>query len=186
MNNQHPNLPFPLIDTAAEQHYVQSYNSEPMIDGVQIKEVKSFTSEEGDFSEVTRFTENGELADFPGFKLRQINRAQIVAGSIKAWHFHVKQNEIWYVPPSDKIIVGLWDLRKDSPTAGMARKVLLGGSSRGMVFIPKGVAHGSWNISDKAVNLMYFVDQNFSADEPDELRMPWDSKGAEFWEPTRD
>lgn len=183
MNNA---LPFPLIDTATEKFYVQSYQKEAMIAGVELKEVRYFTSEEGDFSEVVRLTETGELVAFPGFKVRQINRAQIVAGSIKAWHFHVKQNEIWYVPPSDKIIVGLWDLRKDSPTAGMSQKILLGSSARGMVHIPKGVAHGSWNISDKPVNLMYFVDQNFSTEEPDELRMPWDSVGAEFWQPARD
>ena len=183
MNNA---LPFPLIELAAEKHYAQSYEAQPMIDGVQLVEVAHYPAEEGDFSEVLRFTENGELEKFPGFRVRQINRAQIVPGSVKAWHFHLKQNEIWYIPASDKIVVGLWDLRKDSPTAGMSRKVLLGGGKRSMLYIPKGVAHGSWNISDRAVNLMYFVDQQFSLTEPDELRMHWDSVGAEFWQPERD
>lgn len=165
--------------------YTQSYEPKKVIDGVQFVQMKTFLADEGAFGEVMRFS-NGELESIPGFKIAQINRTRLTTGSIKAWHLHFKQDEIWYVLPSSQLVVGLWDVREKSPTKGQAMRVVLGGGQSTLLFIPKGVAHGSANISGKDVEMFYFVDNQFDASNPDENRIPYDALGKEFWMPERD
>ena len=37
-----------------------------------------------------------------------------------------------------------------------------------------------------SAELLYFVDQKFDINNPDERRIPWDSLGENFWKPQRD
>lgn len=180
------NPPTPLIDVATKNFFRQSYEPAKVIEGVQFKNVKAIPADEGDFAEVLRVGNDGSLDDFKGFHIRQINRTRLEPGSIKAWHFHFKQDEIWYIPAGQSIVVGLWDIRKDSPTAGVQMRVCLSGGHRSMVHIPRAVAHGSVNFSHDAVQLFYFVNQQFNLEDPDEFRLHWDAAGADFWTPERD
>lgn len=180
------NSAFPLISQAEDNYYMQDYSPSTPIDGVKLIELKNINNEEGDFSELLRLTEDGHLELFPTFQLKQINRTELFPGSIKAWHFHFKQDEIWYTGPANHIVVGLWDIRKDSPTSGKHMKVVLGKGNRNMLYIPKGVAHGSINTSPASIHLYYFVNQQFNLNDPDEQRIHWDALGAEFWSPERD
>lgn len=160
--------------------FVQDYSKKPAIDGVKIVEIRNMVGEDGDFSELLRLS-NGEIEGFPGFHLAQINRSNMLPNAIKAWHLHYKQDEIQTVNPSDHLIVGLWDTRDKSSTKGVSMKLVLGGGKSHLVFIPKGVAHGYMNVSRKPATILYFVDQQFTMDDPDELRLPWDSL-KDFWE----
>ncbi len=169
-----------------KQVYVQDYTPQAKLDGVQLINVKQFIAEEGDFSEVMRFEENGELESVPGFKIAQINRTHLFPNSIKAWHVHFEQCEIWYVPPMYHLLVGLWDLRKDSPTCGKTMRVVLGEGTSKLLFIPNGVAHGSVNTSPNSIELFYFVNRKFEVTNPDEKRIHWDALGEDFWKPERD
>lgn len=168
------------------QVYIQDYSSKPKIEGVKIVELKNMVGEDGDFSEVVRLKENGELEQFPGFKLAQINRAKMLPNSIKAWHIHYKQDDIWYPTPSGSLFVGLWDLRENSPTKGQTMRIVLGGGSGNILFIPKGVAHGAKNITSKPIDLLYLIDKTFNIEDPDERRIHWDALGEDFWEAERD
>ncbi len=165
--------------------YQQDYTPQKNIEGVKVVAVKNFLSEEGDFSEICRIA-NGELELFPGFRLEQINRTRLFPNSIKAWHIHFKQDEVWYLPPAYDMLVGLWDLRKDSATCGETMRIVLGGGQSKMLFIPKGVAHGSACFSPKEIELFYFVNEQFNPNDPDEKRIPWDTLGEDFWKPQRD
>ena len=98
----------------------------------------------------------------------------------------MKQDDVFYLPPSDSLLVGLWDLRKSSPTNGVSMKITLGAGQSSLLFIPKGVAHGMINISGKDIDLFYFVNALFDPKNPDERRLSWDSLGEEFWTPSRD
>jgi|SRR5579872_4384561 len=160
---------------------VQDYSKKPVIDGVQIVEIPVFTSEDGDFSELARLTKDGTLESFPNVQVRQINRSLVVPGSIKAWHFHLKQDEVQSILPGDKLLVGLWDLRENSKTKGQTMRLALGGGKAHWIYIPKGVAHGYMNPYKKPATVIYFVSEQFDMKDPDELRMPWDSMGKEFW-----
>jgi dTDP-4-dehydrorhamnose 3,5-epimerase len=175
-----------VIDGAREKIYTQDYSPSVQIEGVQIIDIKSHVGDEGDFSEILRLDEKGELVTIPGFKLAQVNRTILFANSVKAWHVHFKQNEIWYLPPNHQLFVGLWDLRKSSSTANKTMRVNLGGGHSQLLFIPNGVAHGSANFMNRPVNLFYFVNEVFDAAQPDEQRLNWDAVGADFWKPVRD
>lgn len=165
--------------------FVQDYAPQPRIDGVQIKEVKYFVGEDGDFSEILRLSPQGEVEGFPGFHVRQINRSKMLPGAIKAWHLHYAQEEIQTVVPENHLVIGLWDVREKSPTKNMTMKLVLGGGKAHMLYIPKGVAHGYMNVSPKPATILYFMNQQFNLEALDERRLPWDSvKG--FWERTNE
>jgi dTDP-4-dehydrorhamnose 3,5-epimerase len=166
--------------------YTQEYSKSKLIDGVQLVNVKNITGEDGNFSEILRINEKGGLELFPDFKLAQINRTSQMGNTIKAWHVHFYQDEIWYVAPNFHLFVGLWDLRKDSPTCGMTNRISLGANNSQLLYIPRGVAHGSAVISNSSVNLYYFINRQFDINSPDEQRIAWDHLGKEFWEPERD
>ncbi|MBI3980645.1 dTDP-4-dehydrorhamnose 3,5-epimerase family protein [Candidatus Microgenomates bacterium] len=165
--------------------YTQDYSPKTPLEGVEIKEIKNFPGEDGDFSEILRL-KNGRTELFPDFELVQINRALVFPKSVKAWHLHFLQDEIWYVTPQDHLLVGLWDLREKSATQNKTMRVILGGTSSRLLFIPRGVAHGCVNLSRKATQIYYFVSNNFNPASPDEKRIPWDSLGADFWQAQRD
>lgn len=57
----------------------------------------------------------------------------------------------------------------------------MGGGVSELLHIPYGVAHGSYVISDRPVDLYVFVSQRFNIKNPDEKRMPWNSLGDGFW-----
>lgn len=166
--------------------YTQNYTTMPLIDGVKLIPVTYSVGDEGDFSEILRLDNQGEIIALPGFKLAQVNRTQLFAGSVKAWHAHLKQNEIWYLPPQFQLMVGLWDIRKDSATRNKTMRINIGGGNSHMLFIPSGVAHGSAVFSNEPINLYYFVDRHFDMTNPDEKRIRWDYLGKEFWTPERD
>lgn len=176
-----------LDDTLKSKVYAQNYSLlKEKIGDVQIIPVKDMIGDEGDFSELMRFNDQGECESVPGFKIAQINRTRLFPQSVKAWHVHLKQDEMWYVPPTFQLFVGLWDLRKNSPTKGKSMRINLGGGISSLLFIPKGVAHGSANFSQDNIELFYFVNQKFNIEDPDEKRLPWNALGEKFWEPERD
>ncbi len=175
-----------LIDTASSKLTTQNYSSNESIDGVEIIELETHVGEQGDFSEVLVLNEAGEVEGIPGFKLAQINRTRLLPNSIKAWHLHLKQYEMWFVPPTSQLFVGLWDVRKDSSTSGKSLRINMGGGKSEILIIPKGVAHGSGNFSGKEAELIYFVNRSFNRENPDEHRLPWDTLGSDFWTPAKD
>ncbi len=174
-----------IAQDVREKIFTQDYSKKPVIEGVQVKEIRNMVGEDGDFSELLRVTDNGEAEGYEGFKVRQINRSKMMPGAIKAWHVHYKQDEIQTVSPEDHLVIGLWDVREGSPTKGMTMKLVFGGGKAHHVYIPKGVAHGYMNVSKKPATIMYFVSEQFNLEAVDENRLPWNSVEG-FWEPTHE
>ena len=174
-----------IDDQFRKSVFTQDYSPRPQISGVQFMDIKNFIGEDGDFSELLRVDETGRLEIYQDFQIRQINRSLVLANSIKAWHLHYNQEDIWYIPPHEHLLVGLVDLRKNSPTTGIKMRFVMGGGKSQLVLIPRGVAHGAANLSGKSATIIYFMNQQFNLSTPDELRLPWDYFGAEFWEMTK-
>lgn len=162
------------------------YSPIPTIKNVFFVELKNYIEEDGDFSEIVRIGKNGELEKVPKFKLAQLNRTKLNPGTIKAWHLHLKQDVLWYLNPVDYLFVGLWDIRKNSETVGLRMRVVLGEGKSQLLFIPRGVAHGSANFTTRPVYLHYFTNRTFEVKNPDEKRIRWDISGADFWTPVRE
>ena len=159
----------------------QDYKPSKIIDGVRLIDFDFHSDDGGDFYEMARLT-NGVISNLGPFDLKQINRSRFNPGLVKAFHLHLKQDEVWAVHPLDKLLVGLLDARKGSKTEGLQMRLVVGGGKSRMLYIPKGVAHGGMALDQKPVDVIYLVNQNFSPADPDEWRLPWNALGDEFWE----
>ncbi len=175
-----------LTDAAKRALFVQDYGPAPSIQGVEVVDLARFVDDGGSFTELGRLSA-GLHAALPGFEVRQVNYAEMEPGAIKAFHLHRRQTDVWFVPPGDKVLLVLVDLRRDSPTREVTRRLVLGDGLSRLVRIPPGVAHGVKNVAATRGRIIYFVDRQFSPDpeETEEGRLPWDFAGADVWEITR-
>lgn len=108
-----------------------------MIEGVETKELKIFSDERGLFSEIIRDSDEFFRSSFA-----QLSYAMSFSGVAKAWHFHMKQTD-WMCVLVGDIKLGLYDLRKDSPTYRALMEIYMGENlGRKVVKIPPGIAHG--------------------------------------------
>jgi dTDP-4-dehydrorhamnose 3,5-epimerase len=170
-----------LGEAYQRQLSTQDYAPRDVIQGVEILQLRQMAEDGGDFMELARLGPQGELLAKPGMRVSQVNYSRVLPGAIKAFHLHFNQEDVWFVPPTDRLLVGLVDARQGSPTYQQQMRFILGGGQTRMVYIPRGVAHGAANLWPRPAQLLYFVNQQFSLDEPDERRLPWDVCGADFW-----
>ena len=179
-----------LNKSALGAYSIQDYSATPMIEGVEVVNLRRFNDDGGAMTELARFssgTDGGALDGLEGFVARQMNYSVVEPGAIKAFHLHKRQTDVWYVPPSDKMLLVIADCRAGSPTEGQLRRIVLGDGNSRLVRIPPGVAHGCRNLRAAAPSaIIYFVDVQFSVgDDCDEGRLPWDHFGAECWDTER-
>ena len=165
----------------------QDYGKRPPIDGVAIQGLHRFAEDGGSMTELARFA-GGAPAVFPDFALAQLNYSTLEPKVLKAFHLHHRQTDIWFVPPEDRVVLVLVDVRAGSKTEKVVTKLILGDGQSRLVRIPPGVAHGCRNLGDKPARIVYLTDVHFSADPgaTDEGRLPWDLVGAEIWEPSKE
>ena len=163
----------------------QVYDKEPLPKDVTFFKLNVFPDDSGGwFKENFRLLEDSKHASLAesgiDFKIRQSNMSFIAAGSKRFWHIHPHQNEIWTT--NSTLLVGLVDLRADSPTHGQKTKIVL--SPDKALYIPHGVAHGLINPNSFPVTLVYFADQMFKADaETEEHRIDPNQLPFDFVEP---
>ena len=151
------------------------------IEGVKILPLNYIPTEDGYFLELFRLKKGNSLEIFPEFKVQQVSVSSLEPGGVKAWHVHTLQDDIWFVPPNDRLLVGLQDTREASRSKGNVMRLVLGASSSFLLYIPRGVAHGCSNNSLSALTLFYITNRQFNKNDPDEYRLPWDNLGKDFW-----
>ncbi|MFH1712747.1 MAG: dTDP-4-dehydrorhamnose 3,5-epimerase family protein [Candidatus Jacksonbacteria bacterium] len=174
-----------IHDTYQNQIHKQNYSPKPKIEGVKIIDLPYFIDDGGVFCEIARIlSDTGIQEYFPDFKLRQINWSQIQPGLIKAGHLHKKQEDIWFVPPIDRVLVGLIDARKGSATVNVKMRFVLGAGKARLLYIPRGVIHGCANPYSRPMTLIYLVNQYWTDDQKntDEWRVDYQIFGKGFWE----
>lgn len=176
-----------LSGEAKRRFQLQDYSPKPKIAGVEVVELVRHSDDGGSFTELGRF-KAGASAAFPRFALAQVNYSEIEPGAIKAFHLHRTQTDVWFVPPGDKVLLVLIDVRAGSPTEGARMRFVLGDGHSRAVLIPPGVAHGCRNLGAARGRIIYFTDTHFSPapDACDEGRLPWDFAGADIWDATRE
>ncbi len=136
-----------------------------MIDGVEVKDLRTFPDERGFFREVIRVTD-----PFFGEGFAQLSHSYMHPGVAKAWHIHKTQIDWWYVP-TGALKVALYDTRDGSPTKGQMQEVFLGERYPAQALkIPPGVAHGCRAL--EASHLLYVTSNTYNPDE--EGRIPHD------------
>lgn len=175
-----------LNDRAAAAYGVQDYSALTTIDGVERIPLRRFNDDGGSMTELGRL-DDGRHQLVEGFTVQQVNYSVMEPLAVKAFHLHHRQTDVWYVPPSDKMLLVLGDVRRGSPTEGRVHRMVLGDGNSFLMRIPPGVAHGVRNLRPATPGtIVYFVDVQFSPGEDcDEGRLPWDHFGADVWEVER-
>lgn len=100
-------------------------------------------------------------------------------GSIKGFHWHKKQDDIWFVATGRAKVV-LHDLRDDSPTHGETQVIYAGKDDYKVILIPIGVVHGYKVVSQEPVLMFYHTTESYDPKNPDELRIAYNDPTINF------
>ena len=136
------------------------------IAGVETAPLTVYSDERGRFMETFRREWFPEV----DWSMIQTNRSDSVAGVLRGLHYHLRQVDYWYVP-FGRVRAGLVDLRPSSPTFRNTATVDVGETNNIGLFIPEGVAHGFYALTD--CTLMYLVN-NYYDGGVDEFGVAWD------------
>ncbi len=136
--------------------------------GVETIKLASHVDHRGDVTEVHRTSRSGTF--------RQWNVARSNAGVLRGVHCHLVHDD--YLTILDgQMVLGLHDLRRDSPTFGRGDAIVLRPLDTA-VFVPAGVAHGFW--FTVPTTLVYGVSAEWDPSDElgchwtdPELRIPW-------------
>lgn len=146
----------------------------PLIQGVQVKEVKNVPTGYGVLNEVWR--EDWGLDPFP---VRQVFQGTFEPGQLSAWHAHAVTTDRLFVT-SGRMRIVLYDARPESPTFGLLNEITLGSLRPGLVIVPPQVWHGVKNVGSSLASLLNLVDEAYSYREPDHWSVPSDSPSIPY------
>jgi dTDP-4-dehydrorhamnose 3,5-epimerase len=156
-------------------------DSPELIEGVRVQPLSLFPDDRGYFLEVQRIG-LGLAGAFPP-ESTQISVAVSFPGTIKAFHFHLRQTDCWAVVQG-MLQVALVDLRLGSPTFGRRNTMYLGALRLWQTLIPPGVGHGYKVIGTQEATLVYLTDRFY--DPRDEGRIPYEDASINYdWETQR-
>ncbi len=141
-----------------------------------VVDLTSHADERGSVAEVYR--ESWLAAARP---VIQANLSVSRPGVLRGLHFHREQSDYW-IPVGGTAFVGLYDLRRGSPTEGTKAELRIGDDARRALLIPPGVAHGFY--AESELRLLYFVDAYYTGD--DEFGLAWDDPDVAIEWPTRE
>lgn len=157
-----------------------------IIDDVLIITPQIFGDERGVFVETFRQEWLPENAP----TMVQGNRATRQKGTLVGLHYHLHQEDFWYVP-FGTALVALHDLREGSPTNGKSQTIEISGENHKCVYIPRGVAHGFLALTDMTIT--YLVDNYYNGSDElgvhfldPEMAFDWPMSGDELTVSDRD
>lgn len=155
---------------------------ENLIPGVEFKQLKSHPDDRGFFREIVRatdpFFQNGTPEQSSGgnpLAFAQWSHSKMGQNTVKAWHFHHRQVDWWYVPIG-VIHTALIDNREESPTFAKKLEFKMGDPDLDpealtiVVRIPQGVLHGCRVLTETA-HLFYMTSEVYNPN--DEGRIPF-------------
>ncbi len=134
-----------------------------MIDGVNIKALRTIPDQRGRVTELVRSDDE----DFVRFG--QVYMSVTNPGVVKGWHLHVRQVDLVSCT-SGMILLVLYDCRDDSSTHGEVNEFYLGTHAMNRVRIPPGVHHGWKCVSPEEAVVVNLTSELYNYDNPDEVR----------------
>jgi dTDP-4-dehydrorhamnose 3,5-epimerase len=144
-----------------------------IIKGVSIKQIEPHHDDRGSFAEIIK---HGEKTFH---EIKQTSYTETYPGVIKAFHWHKKQWDIWFVARGMAQVV-LHDLRAGSSTKGVTNVFYAGDKNMLLISIPPGVAHGYKVLGHEPVSLFYHTTEAYNPKNPDEERIQFDSPVINF------
>ena len=137
-----------------------------LIQDVKIATFTAYADDRG------RFMETFRREWFPNTDWSKIqhNRSDSKAGVLRGLHYHFHQIDYWVVP-TGRVRAALVDLRRSSPTYLKTQTLEMGDNNQVGLYIPEGVAHGFYAITDCTVT---YVVNNYYDGGKDEYGVAWD------------
>ncbi len=144
-----------------------------LIQGVDVRPLKQIHDERGWLMEMLR-------SDWPEYeRFAQSYVTVAYPGIVKGWHYHMKQTDHFVVVHGTAKVV-CFDPRADSPTKGKVNEFFVGEQNPALVKIPPFVIHGFKAIGTGPAYVVNFPTELYNYREPDEFRMPSDSKDIPY------
>jgi dTDP-4-dehydrorhamnose 3,5-epimerase len=157
---------------------IRTPDSADLIQGVRVQPYDLWPDDRGYFLEVIRMRQ-GLVAGFSP-ETTQVSAALSYPGTIKAFHFHLHQTDLW-VPMTGVFQVTLVDLRPDSETFGLKNTLYVGALKPWQILIPPGVGHGYKLVGESSGVLVYVTNQLYNP--KDEGRIAYNDPSIQYdWE----
>lgn len=149
-----------------------------LIQGVRIAPLGVWPDDRGYFMELLR-SGQGLASELPLATL-QVSAALSYPGTIKAFHYHARQTDIW-APVTGMLQAALYDLRVGSGSFGVRNTFYIGELRPWALRIPPGVAHGYKVLGARPAVLVYATDHLY--DPNDEGRIAYNDPDLSYdWE----
>lgn len=148
------------------QQIISPARESATIAGVYTVALNAFHDERGRFIETFR----REWFPWIDWSEQQGNRSDSRANVLRGLHFHHHQIDYWYLSQG-VVRAGLADLRRSSPTFGATQVIEMNAETPMGLFVPIGVAHGFYTLTE--VTLHYLVNRYY-AGGADENGVAWD------------
>ena len=139
------------------------------IDGVALRPAITHPDERGELCEI--YDPTWGVLPAP---LTYVYMATVRPGKIKGWVYHEFQDDRLFVAFGAVKIV-LYDLRAESPTKGMINEFHVTERNRGLLVVPRMVAHAVQNIGSVDAAFINMPTKPFNHEKPDKRRIPLDS-----------
>jgi dTDP-4-dehydrorhamnose 3,5-epimerase len=143
------------------------------IDGVVVKKLVRHCDDRGFFMEILR--DDDKLLR----RFGQASMSMSYPGVIKAFHYHERQDDLWFFPVGNAQVV-LYDMREDSPTKGETNVFYMGETNPMLLLIPVGVAHGYRVLGQTPAVITYYTTESYNPADPDEKRLEWNDPTINF------
>lgn len=138
------------------------------LDGLWVSERRTYADGRGFFREAFRLSDFSDVLD-PVPVFVQVNHSRSHHGVLRGLHAE-NWEKLVYVPRGE-VFTAVADLRPDSATFGKTASFLLGEQHGVSLFIPRGLAHGYYVLSDEA-DYVYQVTAYY--DGSDTRAVAWD------------
>ena len=142
------------------------------LEGVEVTQININPDERGLFAEVMR-------KDWKGFEndcISQANLSVSYPGTIRAWHRHTRAQVDYFLVLQGAIKIVAYDDDNNSKTFARMVEIIASEGRLQIVRIPGHYWHGTKTIGDKPSLTIYFVNNLYDYDNPDELRRPWNDR----------
>jgi len=144
-----------------------------LIEGVIIKKLSPILDERGYLQECFR----SDWAVFQKFGQAYITVA--FPNVVKAWHLHKLQTDnMVCIKGNGKLVLS--DNRKNSSTHEKKNEIFFGEKTPILVTIPPNIWHGFKAIGNKEILVLNVTTELYNYSEPDEYRLPYDSKEIDY------
>lgn len=140
------------------------------LDGIKLINIEKFIDERGSFSEVIR--KDWSLI-FKEDWIKQANLSYSYPGIIRAWHRHSRgQIDYFSILKGSVKIVAYYEDKKLQEGTKLV-EIVTSAQKLQLVCIPGFYWHGTKTLRNESSLTLYFVNNLYDYDNPDEERSPW-------------